>query len=79
MAFYDVHEDYLWGYMRIRKRSKKILGVFKWLRRRYPLHEQIYLVLDNFSPHHCQLVFQCYKQNNVEFVLLPQILPSSIE
>lgn len=71
MAFYDIHEDKLWGYVRKRKRSQEVLEVFKYLRRRYPIHEKIKVVLDNFSPHKCKEVFQWAKNNNVEFAFTP--------
>lgn len=71
MAFYDLAQDKLWGYVRKRKRSTEFLGVLKWMRRRYPLQEKIYLILDNFSPHRCKIIFDWAKDNNVELVFTP--------
>ena len=36
LAFYDLHDDKLWGYTRGRKRSREVLEVLKRMRRRYP-------------------------------------------
>lgn len=71
MAFYDVYQDKLWGYIRKRKRSTEFLGVLKWMRRRYPKEEVIYLILDNFSPHRCKIIFTWAEANNVKLVFTP--------
>jgi transposase len=71
LAFYDVHEDILWGYIRQRKRSTEFKNVLKWMRKRYPRNEKIYLILDNFSPHRCEDVFELADENNVELVFTP--------
>lgn len=71
LAFYDVHQDNLWGYMRKRKRSIEFLDVLRWMRRGYPEEEQIYLILDNFSPHLHKKVFKWAKDNKVTLVFTP--------
>jgi len=71
MAFYDVFEDKLWGYLRKRKRSTEFLGVLKWMRRRYPKEERIFLILDNFSPHRCQIIREWAAKNKVTLVFTP--------
>lgn len=71
LAFYDVHEDRLWGYLRKRKRSCEVLDVLKRLRRRYPLDQRIHLILDNFSPHATHEVRQWCSTHNVHLVWTP--------
>ncbi len=71
LAFYDVHQDILWGYFRQRKRRYEVLDVLKRLRKRYPLDQRIYLVLDNFSPHRCANILQWAQCNNVKLVWTP--------
>jgi len=51
LAFYDVHADKLWRYVRKRKRSREGLDVLKRMRCRYSADQRIHLILDNFSPH----------------------------
>lgn len=41
------------------------------MRARYPLHERIYVVLDNFSPHRRGEIRRWAKRNNVVFVWTP--------
>ena len=71
LAFYDVQQDVLWGYCRPRKRWQELLEVLHRLRRRYPLDERIYLVLDNFSPHKRREIRLWAKTNNVSLVWTP--------
>ncbi len=40
LAFYDLHDNRLWGYTRPRKRSRETLEVLKKMRRRYPAVRQ---------------------------------------
>jgi len=71
LAFYDVHADQLWGYMRSRKRSRETLEVLKLMRRRYPPDQRIHLILDNFSPHATKEVRRWCRQNNVHLIWTP--------
>jgi len=71
LAFYDVHQDILWGYNRPRKRWQELLEVLHRLRRRYPGDERIYLVLDNFSPHKRKEIRVWARMNNVRLVWTP--------
>lgn len=68
LAFYDVHADRLWGYMRPRKRSREVLDVLKKLRRQYPAQQRIHLILDNFSPHGTPQVRRWCRQHNVHLI-----------
>ncbi|MBI1807315.1 MAG: IS630 family transposase [Ignavibacteria bacterium] len=71
LAFYDVHQDVLWGYVRSRKRWQETLEVMQRMRRRYPKNEQIFLVLDNFSPHKRKEVRRWARKNLVTLVWTP--------
>lgn len=71
LAFYDVHADKLWGYMRPRKRSREFLGALKQMRRRYPPEQRVHLILDNFSPHRKDEVTRWCRRNNVHLIWTP--------
>jgi transposase len=71
LSFYDVKRDKLWGYFRSRKRWQEFLGVLKRLRRRYPRSKRIYLILDNFSPHHRAEIKQWVSKNNIKLIWTP--------
>ena len=71
LAFYDVHGDELWGYVRSRKRRQETLDVLRHLRRRYPMRQRIHLILDNFSPHGTPEVRRWCCQNNVHVIWTP--------
>jgi transposase len=71
LAFYDVHANRLWGYTRPRKRSREVLQVLKKMRRRYPAHQRIHLILDNYSPHGTPAVRQWCAQNNIHLIRTP--------
>lgn len=71
LAFYDVHGDELWGYVRPRKRRQETLDVLRRLRRRYPMPQRIHLILDNFSPHGTPEVRRWCRQNNVHLIWTP--------
>lgn len=71
LAFYDVQEDFLWGYFRPRKRGQEVLDVLKRVRRRYPLEEKLYIILDNFSPHKRKEIRRWARHVNVKFVWTP--------
>jgi len=71
LAFYDVHQKKLWGYLRRRKRSQEFLGVLKLLRKKYPAHQRIHLILDNFSPHRTAEVLAYCRRNNIHLIWTP--------
>jgi len=71
LAFYDVHADQLWGYVRPRKRRQEVLEVLKRMRNRYPPPLRIHLILDNFSPHKVAEVTQWCRHNNVHLIWTP--------
>ena len=71
LAFYDVHANRLWGYVRPRKRRQEVLDVLRRMRRRYPPDQRIHLILDNFSPHGTPAVRQWCRENNVHLIWTP--------
>jgi len=71
LAFYDVHQKKLWGYVRARKRHQEFLGVLKLLRKKYPKNQRIHLILDNFSPHRKAKVLRYCRKNNIHLIWTP--------
>lgn len=71
LAFYDIHDNQLWGYTRPRKRAREVLEVLKKMRRRYQIDQRIHLILDNFSPHGTPVVRHWCKRNNVHLIWTP--------
>jgi len=65
IAGYDLKTDRLFGIIRRRKRSKEFLNFLKIVRRRYPHERRLIIVLDNFSTHKKQEVFQWCRKNDV--------------
>ena len=68
LAFYDIHDNRLWGYTRPRKRSREMLEVLKRMRRRYPASQRIHLILDNYSPHGTPAFRQWCERNNIHMI-----------
>ena len=58
-------------HVRPRKRHQEFLEVLKRLRRKYPRHQRIHLILDNFSPHRKQAVLRFCRQNNIHLIWTP--------
>ena len=71
LAFYDLYEDTMFGYIRKRKRWKEFLDVLQLMRRKYPSGERIYLILDNFSPHRRKEIRKWAKNNMVKLIWTP--------
>lgn len=71
VAFYDVHADQLWGYVRKRKRAREILGALKLMRKRYPAAQRIHLILDNLSAHGTPAVRRWRRDNNIHLIWTP--------
>lgn len=71
LAFYDVHDDKLWGYVRPRKRRQEVLEALKRMRRRYRADLRVHLILDNFSPHKVAQVEPWCRGNNVHLIWTP--------
>lgn len=71
LAAYDLKDDKLYAHNKARKTHKEFLQFLKILRRRYSRKERLYIVLDNFSPHHKQTVKEWAAVNNIELVYTP--------
>ena len=65
LAGYDLKTDVLFGVVRHRKRSKEFLSFLKIIRRRYYQERRLIIILDNFSPHKTEKVFQWCRSNSV--------------
>lgn len=65
LAGYDLKTDLLFGVVRRRKRSKEFLSFLKIIRRRYSQERRLIIILDNFSPHKREQVFQWCLLNSV--------------
>jgi transposase len=51
LAVYDLETDRLYGQFTRRKTWVEFLTLLKWVRRRYPRHQVLHVVLDNYGPH----------------------------
>jgi hypothetical protein len=51
LAVYDLETDRLYGQFTRRKTWVEFLAFLKWVRRRYPRHQVLHVVLDNYGPH----------------------------
>ena len=71
LSFFDIHDNRMWGYTRLRKRSRETLEVLKRMRRRYPASQRIHLILDNYSPHGTPAVRQWCGRNNIHMIWTP--------
>lgn len=58
LAGYDLKTNLLFGVIRRRKRAKEFLSFLKIIRRRYPQERRLIIILDNFSPHKKDEIFQ---------------------
>jgi hypothetical protein len=75
LAAYDLSADKLYGHIKARKGRTEFLQFCRYLRRLYPPHVRIAIVLDNFSPHLStktdDRVGRWAERNNVEFAYVP--------
>ncbi|AOQ25199.1 hypothetical protein MTAT_00030 [Moorella thermoacetica] len=63
--------NFSYGHGKDHKGWRELLQFLKYLRGRYPYTERLYIILDNFSPHHKKEVKEWAKANNVELVYTP--------
>jgi transposase len=70
-GLYDLETDRLWGVFAGRKTWAEFLSFLKWVRRRYPRHETLHIVLDNYKPHLKREVLQGASRHNVRFYHTP--------
>jgi transposase len=71
LAVYDLESDRLYGQFRRRKTSVEFLAFLKWVRRRYPPHQILHIVLDNYGPHLKSEVREWAAAHNIRFYLTP--------
>lgn len=71
LAFYDLETDRLYGRFTRRKTWVEFLSFLKWVRRRYPRHQVLHIVMDNYSPHLKKEVQSWASSHNIRFYLTP--------
>ena len=71
LSAYDLQDDQLLMQSYKRKRWQEILHFFRYLRRRYPAEERLYIILDNWSPHKKREVVRWARSHNVSLVYSP--------
>jgi len=71
LAFYDLETDRLYGRFTKRKRWTEFLSFLKWVRSRYPRHQKLHMVMDNYGPHLKEEVRAWAAKNNIRFYFTP--------
>jgi transposase len=71
LAAYDMETDRLFGRFTARKTWKEFLGFLRWLRRRYPREQRLYIILDNYKPHAKTEVVVWAATHNVKLIFTP--------
>jgi transposase len=71
LAAYDMETDRLFGQFTHRKTWVEFLAFLKWVRRRYPSHQVLHIVLDNYGPHAKTEVREWAAAHNVRFYFTP--------
>jgi transposase len=71
LAVYDLESDRLYGQFSRRKTWVEFLAFLKWVRRRYPPHQVLHIVLDNYGPHLKGEVREWAAAHNIRFYLTP--------
>lgn len=70
-AALDLKDNVLLAHNKIRKRTREHFAFLKYLRRRYPLKERLYIIEDNLSTHHNKLIKKWARKNRVSLVFTP--------
>ena len=68
---WDLKDDLLLGHGKHRKSWRELRVFLKYLRSRYAEKERLYIVLDNFSPHHRQEIEDWAATNNAKLIYTP--------
>ena len=68
LAVYDVHRDWLWGEVRLRRTKKEVLSFLKKVRRFYQRGVVRYIIMDNLNIHRSEEVQRWAEENNVILV-----------
>ncbi|MFP6646049.1 MAG: transposase [Candidatus Latescibacterota bacterium] len=71
LSAYDLQDDRLLMHGYRRKRWQEILHFLRYLRRRYPADERLYIILDNWSPHKKSEVVRWARVHNISLVYSP--------
>ena len=71
LAVYDLETNRLHGQFTCHKTWVEFLAFLKWVRRRYPCHQVLHIVLDNYGPHLKAEVRAWAATHNIRFYLTP--------
>jgi len=71
LVVYDLEADRLYGQFTRHKTWVEFLSFLKWVRRRYPAHQTLHIVLDNYGPHLKNEVIEWTAMHNIRFYLTP--------
>jgi transposase len=71
LAYYDLKTDRLYGYVTRHKKTRDFLRFLKWVRRRYPPGQRLYIVLDNYGTHLSSEVSRWARGHNVRLYFTP--------
>jgi transposase len=71
LAVYDLETNRLRGQFTRRKTWVEFLAFLKWVRRRYPSHQVLHIVLDNYGPHPKAEVREWASTHRVRFYFTP--------
>jgi transposase len=71
LAVYDLETDRLYGRFTRRKTWVEFLAFLKWVRRRYPGHQVLHMVLDNYGPHTTSEVREWAAAHHIRFYFTP--------
>jgi transposase len=71
LGFYDVHRDCLAGTIHKRKTVRDLLTAFRTVRRAYPKHVRLYVVMDNLPLHKSPAMLEHYRKNRITPVWTP--------
>lgn len=71
LGAYDMETRHLFGRFTATKNWKDFLSFLRWLRRRYPKAERLYIVLDNFKTHTKAEILAWAQANNVRLLFTP--------
>lgn len=70
-AALDLRDNVLLAHNKPRKTWREHLAFLRYLRRRYPANERLYLIEDNLSPHHNKTVKKWASKNRITLVFTP--------
>jgi len=71
LAYYDLKTNRLYGYVSRHKKTADFLRFLKWVRRRYPPGQRLYIVLDNYGTHLSSVVTGWAANHNVRLYFTP--------